>query len=64
MYTIARNLAIDYQKQANVRLVDGIGDWQKFEQMYNQDIKDEGYRSFVTNEEFSNFCEAIRQLPI
>ncbi len=63
MFTTARNLALDYQKQANVRLVDKVDDWQEFEQMLSNDAKDEVYHQVETNEEFSSFCDAIRHLP-
>jgi len=63
MYTIARNLALDYQKQAYVRLFDKVDDWQEFEQLLNVDAKDEVYQKIEVDHEFSNFCEAIRLLP-
>lgn len=63
MFTTARNLALDYQKQANVRLVDKVDDWQEFEQMLNNDAKDEVYQQVESSHEFSQFCDAIRQLP-
>ena len=63
MYTTARNLALDYQKQANVRLVDKVDDWQEFEQILCNNTKDEVYQQVETSHEFSTFCDAIRQLP-
>jgi len=63
MFATARNLALDYQKQASVRLVDKIEDWQEFEKILNIDAKDEVYQHVASNHEFSDFCEAIRQLP-
>lgn len=64
MYRTARNLALDYQKQANVRLVDGIENMEVLEQRLTQSHKDEMYENASTNSEFSHFCEAVRQLPI
>lgn len=64
MFKIARNLALDYQKQANVRLVDGIEDMEALEQKLTIDHKDEMYENALTNDEFSYFCEAVRQLPL
>jgi len=63
MFTTARNLAFDYQKQANVRLVDKVEDWQQFEQLLNVDAKDEIYQKVELEHEFSHLCEAIRLLP-
>ena len=63
MFTTARNLALDYQKQANVRLVDKVDDWQVFEEILNIDAKDDVYQKVETNKDFSHFCDAIRQLP-
>lgn len=64
MFKTARNLALDYQKQANVKLVDGVGDIQTLEFLLSDSNKDEMYENAVTNDEFSHFCEAIRHLPI
>lgn len=64
MYKTARNLALDYQKQANVRLVDGIDNMETLEQLLSDHHKDEMYENALTQNEFSHFCEAVRQLPI
>lgn len=64
MFKTARNLALDYQKQANVRLVDGIEDMELFEQQIAANHKDEMYENALTNNEFAHFCEAVRQLPL
>jgi len=64
MYKTARNLALDYQKQANVRLVDGIDNMELLEQRLTESHKDEMYENALTNHEFSHFCEAVRQLPL
>jgi len=64
MYKTARNLAIDYQKQARIRLVDGIENMETFEQQLPERHKDEMYESALSNNEFSHFCEAVRQLPV
>jgi RNA polymerase sigma-70 factor (ECF subfamily) len=63
MFTTARNLALDYQKQANVKLVDKVDDWQVFEEILNVDAKDEVYKQVVSDNHFTHFCDAIRQLP-
>ncbi|MFT7009286.1 MAG: RNA polymerase sigma factor (sigma-70 family) [Colwellia sp.] len=64
MYKTARNLALDYQKQANVRLVDGIENMETLEQLLSNHPKDEMYESTLTQIEFSHFCEAVRLLPL
>lgn len=64
MYKTARNLALDYQKKASIRLVDGIDNMEAFESSLSDHIKDEMYESALTHSEFSHFCEAVRQLPL
>jgi RNA polymerase sigma factor (sigma-70 family) len=64
MYKMARNLALDYQKQANVRLVDGIENMETLEQLLLNHPKDEMYENALTQSEFSHFCEAVRLLPV
>jgi RNA polymerase sigma factor (sigma-70 family) len=62
MYRTARNLALDYQKQAGVKLIDRVEDMQALEYLLGND-SDEMYENTLTNNEFSHFCEAVRQLP-
>ncbi|MBA6234054.1 MULTISPECIES: RNA polymerase sigma factor [unclassified Colwellia] len=62
MYRTARNLALDYLKQANVKLVDRVDDIQTLEYLLSSD-SDEMYENTLTSNEFSHFCEAVRQLP-
>ena len=64
MFKTARNLALDYQKQAGVRLVDCVDNIEILEQLGSEDNKDEMYENTLTNNEFSYFCEAVRQLPV
>lgn len=64
MYKTARNLALDYQKQANVKLVDGLEDMDQVEQLLSNHQSDEMYENALTQREFAHFCEAVRQLPI
>lgn len=63
MYKTARNLALDYQKQANIRLVDGIEDMEALEQVLSNHSKDEMYENALIDSEFAHLCEAVRQLP-
>jgi len=58
----AKNLAIDHLKRAEVRLVDAVVDMAEFEQLVSAD--DAIYQQVATDEEFSQYCQAIRQLPI
>jgi RNA polymerase sigma-70 factor (ECF subfamily) len=64
MYKTARNLALDYQKQASVRLVDGVDNMEELEHLLSDHQKDEMYESTLTDIEFSHFCEAVRHLPV
>jgi len=64
MYKTARNLALDFQKQASIRLVDGVENMETLEHLLSDHPKDEMYENARTNSEFSHFCEAVRQLPI
>jgi RNA polymerase sigma factor (sigma-70 family) len=64
MYKTARNLALDYQKQANVRLVDGVENMETLEQLLSNHPKDEMYENALTQSKFSHFCEAVRLLPV
>ncbi len=58
----ARNLALDYIKRAEVRLVDSAENFYEFELFPAQD--DAIYQQVANNEEFAQYCEAIRHLPI
>ena len=64
IYKTARNLSLDYQKQANIRLVDSIDNMEALEQLLTEHQKDEMYENALTDCEFSNFCEAVRLLPV
>jgi RNA polymerase sigma-70 factor (ECF subfamily) len=63
MFTTAKNLALDYQKRAGTRLVDNKVDWDELEQLIENKHNDPVLNDVITNDEFSKFCEAIRQLP-
>jgi len=59
----AKNLALDHIKKAETRLVHNYSEddeefWLQFE-----DDRDETYDKVAANQEFSLFCEAVRQLP-
>jgi RNA polymerase sigma-70 factor (ECF subfamily) len=57
----ARNLAYDHLKKAETRLADGV----ETELDFNVEdlVSDKVFDSVASSEEFSLFCEAIRQLP-
>ena len=64
MYKTARNLALDSLKRADNRITEswneeteGSGDAGRLE-------RDETFEQVVSSEEFGQFCEAVRQLPI
>jgi RNA polymerase sigma-70 factor (ECF subfamily) len=58
----AKNLAIDHLKRAEVRLVDAVDNMAEFEEFSSAD--DSVFEQVATDKEFSQYCEAIRQLPI
>jgi RNA polymerase sigma-70 factor (ECF subfamily) len=64
MFTIARNLAFDYHKQANVRHVDHVEDTELLDQLLADNCRDEVYEQVLSGSEFGYFCEAVRQLPV
>jgi len=64
MFTVARNLALDYHKQANVRHVDHVEDAELLDQLLSDNCRDEVYDQVLSGSEFGHFCEAVRQLPL
>ncbi len=64
MYRTARNLALDYQKQAHNKLVDSLDNVEVLEQLLTDQPKDEVFDNAATDSEFSHFCQAVRQLPL
>ncbi len=65
MFTIARNLALDYRKQAAVQKVDQIGDEEMFDVLsgQGQSARDEVFQQAASEQDFALLCEAVRQLP-
>jgi len=59
LYTVAKNLALDYNKRSEVKLADGV----EHENDYKTEERDITYESAVTHESFGNFCEVIRSMP-
>lgn len=58
----AKNLAFDHLKRAETRLVDSVDDMTEFDSFISAD--DEVFQQVATDTEFSQYCQAIRQLPI
>lgn len=64
MLTTARNLAFDYIKRSEYRYsqstdMDGELNVSEFDH-----LEDETYQQVAGREDFSNFCEAVRLLPV
>jgi len=64
MFKTAKNLALDYIKQAHVKRVDCIEHEHELERLIAGDEQDEMFNNTVTNDEFGRFCQAVRQLPL
>lgn len=63
LYATARNLALDHIKKSETRLVSSLED-EEIEEWDCADVEfDETFSRVVANREFSDFCEAVRQLP-
>jgi RNA polymerase sigma-70 factor (ECF subfamily) len=58
----ARNLAYDHLKKAETRLADSVETELDFDT--GSVDHDEVFESIASTEEFSYFCEAVRQLPV
>ena len=64
MFATARNLALDHVKRAESRLADSVEENGESGFGEAQRMADETFDQVVSNEEFSIFCEAVRQLPM
>jgi RNA polymerase sigma-70 factor (ECF subfamily) len=60
IYKIAKNLAHDYNKKSEVRLSEGA----IAESDYGVSDNDDTFQQVLTNDEFCQFCEAVRHLPV
>lgn len=63
IFTTAKNLALDFRKQAYVQLVDSVDDWSEFKRIIEDASGDTPYNNKVTSDDFAELCEAIRLLP-
>ena len=59
----ARNLAFDHLKKAETRLSEGVADESAYHVNHHSE-KDDMFEQAASNEEFSHFCEAVRELPV
>ncbi|MEH6550030.1 MAG: RNA polymerase sigma factor [Pseudomonadales bacterium] len=64
LYRTARNLAFDYLKKAETQRADSVGDDAFLFDADTDDFKDDIYEQVAKNEEFAQFCDAVRQLPV
>ncbi|WP_016955245.1 RNA polymerase sigma factor [Catenovulum agarivorans] len=62
MLKTAKNLAFDYLKSANVKWMDGQDVLEVLE--LNADSTDQMFEAAASKEEFADFCEAVRLLPL
>lgn len=58
----AKNLAFDHLKKAETRLVDSVDDMTEFDYFVSAD--DDVFQQVATDKEFSQYCQAIRLLPV
>jgi len=63
LFKVARNLALDYIKCANTRLVVSVENLDEPGGVDSRRLNDETFDKVVSNDEFSEFCDAVRQLP-
>jgi RNA polymerase sigma factor (sigma-70 family) len=59
LFKLVKNLALDHIKSASHRLNIGIE-----ADDLNHPLEDSTYREVVSHEEFGQFCDAVRQLPL
>ena len=64
LFKTAHNLALDHIKRAESRLADSIEEMGESGFGEAERIADETFDQVASNEEFSLFCEAVRQLPM
>lgn len=64
LYRTARNLAFDYLKRSETQLASNVGDESELFDGNNNGESDDIYEQVAKNEEFAQFCEAVRLLPV
>ena len=63
LYKVARNLALDHVKRAEYRLVSSTEDLNLPERDEVDACIDQTFEQAASDEEFSQFCKAVRHLP-
>lgn len=63
MFRTARNLALDYLKRAETRLTSGTDSIDEIELLDDSHLDDQTYKQVQSDEEFAQFCDAVRHLP-
>lgn len=61
LFRTVRNLALDYVKRAESRLTDSLEDANVAERGH---VGKDTFDEVASNEEFANFCDAVRRLPV
>jgi RNA polymerase sigma factor (sigma-70 family) len=64
MLSVARNLALDHIKRAENRLTIRIESDADLESALARQAGDDSFNTVASHEEFSQFCDAVRQLPV
>lgn len=64
LFRTARNLALDHLKRSESRLAVSMEDVEELGSGGTGRLADETFEQVATSEEFSRFCEAVRQLPL
>ncbi len=64
LFKIARNLALDNVKRAESRLAFSVEQADESGFGEAERLADETFDQVASNEEFSQFCDAVRQLPV
>lgn len=64
MLKMAVNLALDFRKKAANRLNHSIEDLELEDLSYLRSEGDPTFDGFASDQEFSQFCEVVRQLPV
>ncbi|AWB65845.1 RNA polymerase subunit sigma-70 [Saccharobesus litoralis] len=64
MVKTAKNIAYDYLKSSAVKTAAQNDENEQVEQLLRSQNDDEMYQVTASREEFSDFCESIRQLPL
>ena len=64
LFKTARNLALDHVKRAELHLAISVEETGESGFGETERSTDETFDQIASNEEFSHFCEAVRQLPV